>query len=89
MLTVKYEDLTDNRTFSYQLLSTQVDSLEREERKLERRREILNCLVAKIQEQKEITYEQYRMVMAWMEHTDEPWFKIFEAVFEKGEFPKC
>jgi hypothetical protein len=82
MLILKYEDLTDSRTMAYKIFERHDQSLKCREEQLEREKTIINGLIMKMQELKTITYEQYNAVIAWMNHSDKPWYEIFEIVFE-------
>ena len=83
MLTLKYADLTDSRTMAYKIFERHDQSLKRREEQIEREKTIINGLIMKMQELETITYEQYNAVIAWMIHSDKPWYEIFEIVFEK------
>jgi hypothetical protein len=39
----------------------------------------------KMQELGTITYDQYNAVIAWMNHSDKPWYEIFEIVFRDDD----
>lgn len=83
MLTLKYADLTDSRTMAYKIFERHDHSFKRREEQIEREKTIINGLIMKMQELETITYEQYNAVIAWMIHSDKPWYEIFEIVFEK------
>ena len=83
MLTLKYADLTDSRTMACKIFERHDQSFKRREEQIEREKTIINGLIMKMQELETITYEQYNAVIAWMIHSDKPWYEIFEIVFEK------
>lgn len=83
MLTLKYADLTDSRTMTYKTFDRHCQSFERREKQLEREKSIINGLTMKMQELGTITYDQYNAVIAWMNHSDKPWYEIFEIVFKE------
>ena len=83
MLTLKYADLTDSRTMTYKTFDRHHQSFERREKQLEREKSIINGLTMKMQELGAITYDQYNAVIAWMNHSDKPWYEIFRIVFEE------
>ena len=83
MLTLKYADLTDSRTMAYKIFERHDQSFKRREEQIKREKTIINGLIMKMQELETITYEQYNAVIAWMIHSDKPWYEIFEIVFEK------
>ena len=83
MLILKYEDLTDSCTMAYKIFERHDQSFKRREEQLEREKTIINGLIMKMQELGTITYEQYNAVIAWMNHSDKPWYEIFEIVFEE------
>lgn len=78
-----YADLTDSRTMTYKTFDRHHQSFERREKQLEREKSIINGLTMKMQELGTITYDQYNAVIAWMIHSDKPWYEIFEIVFEE------
>ena len=82
MLILNYADLTDSRTLAYKIFEQYDQSLKRREELLEREKTIVNGLIMKMQELGTITYDQYNAVIAWMNHSDKPWYEIFEIVFE-------
>lgn len=82
MLTLKYSDLTDSTTLAYKNFDKLYKSIEAREKQLERERDVLHGLTAKMQNLGEITYDQYNLVMAWMNHSDKPWYEILEIVFD-------
>lgn len=83
MLTLKYDDLTDARTLAYKNFDKLYKSIEAREKQIEREKKILCGLTAKMQDLGEITYDQYNAVMAWMGHSDKPWYEILEIVFDE------
>lgn len=85
MLTLKYADLTDSRTMAYKIFERHDQSFKYREEQLEREKTIVNGLVMKMQELGTITYEQYNAVIAWMIHSNKPWYEIFEIVFKDDE----
>lgn len=78
-----YVDLTDSRTMTYKTFDRHHQSFERREKQLEREKSIINGLTMKMQELGTITYDQYNAVIAWMIHSDKPWYEIFEIVFKE------
>ena len=82
MLILNYADLTDSRTMAYKIFEQYDQSFKRREEQLEREKTIINGLIMKMQELGTITYDQYNAVIAWMNHSDKPWYEIFEIVFE-------
>ena len=82
MLILNYADLTDSRTMAYKIFEQYDQSFKRREEQLEREKTIVNGLIMKMQELGTITYDQYNAVIAWMNHSDKPWYEIFEIVFE-------
>ena len=82
MLILNYADLTDSRTMTYKTFDRHYQSFEHREKQLEREKSIINGLTMKMQELGTITYDQYNAVIAWMNHSDKPWYEIFEIVFE-------
>ena len=80
-----YADLTDSRTMTYKTFDRHHQSFERREKQLEREKSIINGLTMKMQELGTITYDQYNAVIAWMIHSDKPWYEIFEIVFKDDE----
>ena len=76
-----YADLTDSRTMTYKTFDRHHQSFERREKQLEREKSIINGLTMKMQELGTITYDQYNAVIAWMIHSNKPWYEIFEIVF--------
>lgn len=83
MLTLKYSDLTDSRTLAYKNFDKLYKSIEAREKQIERERQVLCGLTAKMQDLGEITYDQYNLVMAWMNHSDKPWYEILRIVFDE------
>lgn len=83
MLTFKYNDLTDSTTLAYKSFDKLYKSIEMREKQIERERDVLNGLTAKMQNLGEITFDQYNAVIAWMDHSDKPWYEILEIVFDK------
>ena len=83
MLTLKYDDLTDSRTLAYKNFDKLYKSIEAREKQIEREKQVLCGLTAKMQSLGEITYDQYNLVMAWMNHSDKPWYEILEIVFDE------
>lgn len=82
MLILKYADLTDSHTMAYKIFERHDQSFKRREEQIEREKTIINGLIMKMQELGTITYDQYNAVIAWMNHSDKPWYEIFEIVFE-------
>ena len=82
MLILNYADLTESRTMAYKIFEQYDQSFKRREEQLEREKTIVNGLIMKMQELGTITYDQYNAVIAWMNHSDKPWYEIFEIVFE-------
>jgi hypothetical protein len=80
-----YADLTDSRTMTYKTFDRHHQSFERREKQLEREKTIINGLTMKMQELGTITYDQYNAVIAWMNHSDKPWYEIFEIVFRDDD----
>jgi hypothetical protein len=78
-----YADLTDSRTMTYKTFDRHHQSFERREKQLEREKSIINGLTMKMQELGTITYDQYNAVISWMNHSDKPWYEIFEIVFKE------
>ena len=85
MLILNYADLTDSRTMAYKIFEQYDQSFKRREEQLEREKTIVNGLIMKMQELGTITYDQYNAVIAWMNHSDKPWYEIFEIVFRDDE----
>ena len=85
MLELKYADLTDSRTMAYKIFERYDQSFKRREEQLEREKSIIDGLIMKMQELGTITYDQYNAVIAWMNHSDKPWYEIFEIVFRGDE----
>jgi hypothetical protein len=79
----KYADLTDSSTMTYKTFDRHHQSFERREKQLEREKSIINGLTMKMQELGTITYDQYNAVISWMNHSDKPWYEIFEIVFKE------
>lgn len=82
MLELKYADLIDSNTTTYRIFEQHNQSLKRREEQLEREKAIVNGLTMRMQKLGTITYEQYNAVIAWMNHSDLPWYEILELVFE-------
>ena len=82
---LKYADLTDSLTMAYKIFERHDQSFKRREEQLEREKSIINGLTMKMQELGTITYDQYNAVIAWMNHSDKPWYEIFEIVFRDDE----
>lgn len=83
MTILKYNDLTDPSSLAYKLFDKYYKSLEAKEKQLEREKQVLIGLTAKMQNLEEITLEQYNAVIAWMDHSDKSWFEILEIVFQE------
>ena len=82
MLNLKYADLIDSSTTTYRIFELYNQSLKRREEQLEREKAVINGLIMKMQKLGTITYDQYNAVIAWMNHSDLPWYEILELVFE-------
>ena len=80
-----YADLTNSRTMTYKTFDRHHQSFERREKQLEREKSIINGLTMKMQELGTITYDQYNAVISWMNHSDKPWYEIFEIVFRDDD----
>lgn len=78
-----YADLTDSRTMTYKTFDRHHHSFERREKQLKREKSIINGLTMKMQKLGTITYDQYNAVISWMNHSDKPWYEIFEIVFKE------
>ena len=83
MITLKYSDLTDPTSLAYKLFDKYYKSFEAREKQLKREKQVLSGLTAKMQNLEEITFEQYNAVIAWMDHSDKPWYEILENVFQE------
>ena len=82
---LKYADLTDSRTMAYKIFERHDQSFKRREEQLEREISIIDGLIMKMQELGTITYDQYNAVIAWINHSDKPWYEIFEIVFRDDD----
>ena len=67
---------------AYKIFERHDQSFKRREEQLEREKTIIIGLIMKMEELGTITYDQYNAVIAWMIHSDKPWYEIFEIVFE-------
>ena len=85
MFDLKYADLIDSSTLAYKIFKQHNQSIEHREEQLRREKAIVNGLIMKMQKLGTITYEQYNTVIAWMNHSDLPWYEILELVFGDGK----
>lgn len=81
MLKLKYNDLTNSTTLTFKTFNRHYESFERREQQIAREKEIICGLTTEMEKLGEITYDQYNAVIAWMIHSDKPWYEIMELVF--------
>ena len=84
MFTLKYEDLTDNRTFTYQVVEKHQKNIEELEKKLAREKEFNITLCNYLQTHKELSIELYNYAVAYREYTDKNIADIFEEIKNEG-----
>ena len=84
MFTLKYEDLTDNRTFTYQVVEKHQKNIEELEKKLAREKEFNIALCNYLQTHKELSIELYNYAVAYREYTDKNIADIFEEIKNEG-----
>ena len=84
MLTLNYNDLTDNHTFTYQLVKKHQEDIEQLEKKLAREKEFYIDLCNYLQTHKELSLELYNYAVAYLERTNKKISEIFEEIKNEG-----
>lgn len=80
MFALNYNDLTDNRTFTYKLLSRRQEEIEALESRLARLKAFDLALCNYLQTHKTLDVELYNYAVAYLEHTDKNIADIFEEI---------
>ena len=84
MFTLNYNDLTDNRTFTYGVISKHQEEIEALESRLARLKAFDLALYNYLQTHKELSIELYNYAVAYREYTDKNIADIFEEIKNEG-----
>ena len=80
MFTLNYNDLTDNRTFTYGVVSKHQEKIESLESRLARLKAFDLALCNYLRTHKTLDVELYNYAVAYLEHTDKNIANIFEEI---------
>ena len=80
MFTLNYNDLTDNRTFTYGLASKRQEEIKSLESRLARMKEFDLALYNYLQTHKTLDIELYNYAVAYLEYTNKNIADIFEEI---------
>lgn len=78
---LKFDDLDDNRTDTYKVLTRIANERESYMKKADRLRQFDLYLTNWLMRHESMTYEEYDLLMAWYEHSDYTIPGIFRIVF--------
>ena len=81
-LMLKYDDLCDNSTYTFNVVNNWTEEIERYQRILDRLVETRDIFIHYLQERKELTDEQYRCYKSWTEHSSLSPGEIFRRYVE-------
>lgn len=80
-MTLKYCDLTNNKTSTFMALDSIHQQTEALRAKFERAYDFEIALTSYLQSRKVITSEQFNALQAWLNHSELPVQEIFNRVF--------
>ena len=80
MFTLNYNDLTDNRTFTYGVMSKREEEIKALENRLARLKAFDLALYNYLQTHKTLNIELYNYAVVYLEHTDKNIADIFEEI---------
>ena len=84
MLTLKYNDLTDSRTFTFKAFDKQQQEIKRVEAKLERMKAFDIALTNYLQAHGEMSLDLYDKACVMFDHSDKTVPEIFEEIRKSG-----
>ena len=84
MLTLKYNDLTDSRTFTFKAFDKQQQEIKRVEAKLERMKAFDVALTNYLQTYGEMSLDLYNKACAMFKYSDKTVSEIFEEIRKRG-----
>ena len=84
MLTLKYNDLTDSRTFTFKAFDKQQQEIKRVEAKLERMKAFDIALTNYLQTHGEMSLDLYDKACVMFDHSDKTVPEIFEKIRKRG-----
>lgn len=84
MLTLKYNDLTDSRTFTFKVFDKRQREIERLEAKLKRIKDFDIALTNYLQTHGEMSNDLYDKACVMFDHSDKTVPEIFEEIRKRG-----
>ena len=84
MLTLKYNDLTDSRTFTFKAFDKQQQEIKRVEAKLKRMKDFDIALTNYLQTHGEMSLDLYDKACVMFDHSDKTVPEIFEEIRKEG-----
>lgn len=84
MLTLKYNDLTDSRTFTFKVFDKRQREIERLEAKLKRIKDFDIALTNYLQTHGEMSNDLYDKACVMFDHSDKTVSEIFEEIRKRG-----
>ena len=84
MLTLKYNDLTDSRTFTFKVFDKRQREIEWLEAKLKRIKDFDIALTNYLQTHGEMSNDLYNKVCVMFDHSDKTVPEIFEEIRKRG-----
>ena len=80
MLTLKYNDLTDSRTFTFKVFDKQQQEIKLAEAKLKRMKDFDIALTNYLQNHGEMSYDLYNKACVMLDHSDKTVSEIFMEI---------
>ena len=84
MLTLKYDDLTDPRTFTFKAFDKQQQEIKLVEAKLKRMKDFNIALTNYLQTHGEMSNDLYDKACVMLDHSDKTVSEIFEEIRKRG-----
>ena len=84
MLTLKYNDLTDSRTFTFKVFDKRQREIEWLETKLKRMKDFDIALTNYLQTHGEMSNDLYDKACVMLDHSDKTVSEIFEEIRKRG-----
>ena len=84
MLTLKYNDLTDSRTFTFKVFDKQQQEIKWVEAKLKRMKDFDIALTNYLQNHGEMSRDLYDKACVMFDHSDKTVPEIFEEIRKRG-----
>ena len=84
MLTLKYDDLTDPRTFTFKAFDKQQQEIKLVEAKLKRMKDFNIALTNYLQTHGEMSNDLYNKACVMFDHSDKTVPEIFEEIRKRG-----